>query len=249
MEDKILHEIDEHLNDFFRSSKNIQKYKSILNNDLLLKKDDLEIGGISLLCISVNIEKSKNKINEYSIEEYSKILAQFNYGIAKIFSQFGVKVVNSHQDGIYGLFEVNYKADIDDAYTCAIFINSFKYHLNKIIAKYNSDFEYNESNLNINYGIGIVYSSNNYLSLIDVNNQKQPIYLGESINLSYFLSKKASRSTYLSILCNESIFKNLTSDFINNDDLTFEEYNLTKDTKIYGCKNLDKKYLNWLKKQ
>lgn len=202
---------------------------------------------IPLISIAIDIEKSKNKINQFGIETWSKIQMQFVDGISTILFKYGCKYINTNMDSIYGLFSVSTKSDIDNSMNCAFEINTFKYLLNYELSKLLSEFEYVEDDLELNFGIGIWYSSDNYVTKLLIGSNEL-FYMGDSINYSNFLAKKASRTNYASILFNDSIYNNLTNEYKNNDNFECIHYNNSKTMDIYGCKRIYKDFLEWRKK-
>lgn len=208
---------------------------------------DSKIVRIPLICIAIDIEKSKNKISQFGIETWCKIQSQFINGISAILLKYGAKHINTNMDSLFGLFPVSLKSDIDNAMDCAFEINTFKYLLNYELSKIINEFQYIEDDLELNFGIGLWYSSDNYVTrLISPNNSI--FYMGESINYANLLSKKASRTSFVSILFNEAIYNNLTDDYRNNDMFECIHYNTSKTLDIYGSKRIYKDFLNWIKR-
>ncbi len=203
---------------------------------------------LPLICINVDIEKSKNKVNIYGVENWSKILSQFINGISAILIKYGAKDVKPNLDSIQGLFSVNVKSDIDNVMDCAFEINTFKYLLNYELSKILAEFDYVEDDLELNFGIGMWYSSDNYVTKFISNKSKQLLFMGESLNYAYFLSKKAARTNYVSILFNDSIYNNLTDEYRNNENFQCVHYDNSKSIDLYGSKRIYKDFLEWIKK-
>ena len=239
--------IRNNIKNIFDKNENINFVKDFSNQNFIDEHiANNKIIRIPLISIAVDIEKSKNKINQFGIEEWSKIQTQFMNGISSILLKYGCKHININMDSIYGLFSVALKSDVDNTMNCAFEINSFKYLLNYELSKLTPEFKYVEDDLELNFGIGMWYSSDNYVTKLFTNSDL--LYMGDSINYSNFLAKKASRTNYASILFNDAIYKNLTDEYKNNDRFECLHYNNSKTIDIYGCKRIYKDFLEWMKK-
>lgn len=235
------------IKNIFDKNENINFVKEFPNQNFIDEHlTNNQITRIPLISIAVDIEKSKNKINQFGIEVWSKIQTQFMNGISSILLKYGCKYINTNMDSIYGLFSVALKSDIDNSMNCAFEINTFKYLLNYELSRLIPEFEYIEDDLELNFGIGLWYSSDNYVTKLSTNNNL--FYMGDSINYSNFLAKKASRTNYVSILFNDAIYNNLTDEYKNNDTFECVHYNNSKSIDIYGSKRIYKDFLEWIKK-
>lgn len=202
---------------------------------------------IPLICINIDIEKSKNKISQFGIETWVKIQSQFINGVSAILLKYGAKNIQPYLDSIQGLFPVSLKSDIDNAMDCAFEINTFKYLLNYELSKLIPEFNYVEDDLELNFGIGLWYSSDNYVTKL-ISQSQEMLFMGDSINYAHFLSKKAARTNYVSILFNDAIYNNLTDEYRNNDMFECIHYNNSKSIDIYGSRRIYKDFLEWIKK-
>lgn len=246
-------EINDHMKNKFRSLDKVEELSSFSHIKKTTQKTfDLEdniIYSTQLICIAVDIRNSSSQLYNFDGQQWNAILSEFAYGVSKIMKIYDAKYVKIQGDSVFGIFESNKKEKFDIAFDCAVDINTFKYHLNKVIEKYLIKWEYNLKRHYINYGVGLWFSPENYVSKIGHVSTRDVVFSGDAVNLSNKLSKVAIKNTDYSILFNELIYENFTNNYLNNSDELFECVDLKKfDEEIYGSNAIFKNYLNWIEK-
>lgn len=250
MNDKEWKNINKHIKNKFINNEKIKNLKSFPNKSFINNMEDNQIYQTLFSCIAVDIIDSKNKLNEFEYEDWSKILSEFAYGVTKIMKIYGGKYIKIQGDGIYGIFESNKKEEIDNVLDCCVELNTFKVHLNKQIYKtlFNEK-NYNEKEMLIDYGIGAWFSTENYISNIGSSNTRDIIFMGEAVNYANYLAKQAGRDKLEPIMINQLLLQNVTSNYKNNNKKIwdFKEYKKINNEKIFGFEWIFTKYLNWIK--
>jgi len=232
--------IQEHIKNKFLNDEKIEEIKKLPSDNEIDKLSDNKIYKIALTCIAVDIVESKKWNEKYKINEWSKIFSEFSYGISKIMREFDGKWITIQGDGIYCIFNSSIKKEIDSAFNCCCALNTFKEQLNNNIEKYikvNETINTYDDNY-IDYGIGMYFSSENYISKIGIRKERKIVFMGDAVNYANMLSKEASRNNYESILFNDLIEENFTEENKqkNNENGSFKYYyNIIENETILGC--------------
>lgn len=242
--------INEHMKNKFINEEKTQVLKTFSNKDIN-KMEDNKIYKTLFSCIAVDIINSKNKLNEFDYEDWTKILSEFAFGITKIMKIYHVKYIKIQGDGIYGIFVSNTKEQIDKVLDCCVELNTFKTHLNKQIHKSLFDGKNGdeENNILIDYGIGAWFSSKNYISNIGSPKTRDIVFMGDAVNYANYLAKEAGRNGIEPILINQLLLENITKEYKSNNKnfRDFKEYQKINNEKIYGFSWNFEKYWNWIK--
>ncbi|MGL4951665.1 MAG: hypothetical protein ACRC4L_01620 [Mycoplasma sp.] len=237
--------LSNHIKQKFDTKEKIIKLKNVPNDDKLEELVDNRVYSVGFTCLAVDIIDS-SKMNEiYGIENTSKIISEFAWGISTIMNEFNGKWVTIQGDGIYCIFNAGIRDEIDNVLNCAATISTYKEMLNKIIKN-----KLNFFNDELDYGIGIWYSSENLITKVGKKGNREIVFLGDSVNYANFLSKKSSRTIksnhqafsgfgfsndifYNSILMNDLFYQNLTEEFKYHESITFNKLTIDKFI-IYG---------------
>lgn len=243
--------INEHLKNKFINKEKTQVLKTFPNKDFLNKMEDNKIYKTIFSCIAVDIINSKNKLNEFDYEDWTKILSEFAFGITKIMKNYRVKYIKIQGDGIYGIFVSNTKEQINSILDCCVELNTFKTHLNKQIHKSLFDGKNGdeENKILIDYGIGAWFSFENYISNIGSSKTRDIVFMGDAVNYANYLAKEAGRNGMEPILVNQLLLENITKEYKNKNKNVwdFKEYKKIKNEKISGFNWIFTNYLNWIK--
>ncbi len=229
MNNELWKKIDKHINESFAKS------NSKLKKELITS-------------IAINIINSDEVIKKLGKNKWLTIYSELFYGIRKIMSYYDVKFISNHNNLIYGVFETPIKDKIQNVFECAVNLNTFKLHINKKIANNIIDVELEENELILDFGIGLVFSEENYQIK---SNQKgiNNFFKSESINLSIQLAELANRHENSPILINELVIANFTKQYlkVNSKILDFENYKIENNKIIYGCSLINIDYDQWIK--
>lgn len=244
-------EINDHMKNKFQSLDKVEEISSLsLLKKATIKTLDLQdniIYSTQFICIFVDIRNSSSQLYNFDEQQWNAILSEFAYGITKIMKIYDAKYVKIQGDSVFGIFESNKKEKFDNAFDCAVDINTFKAHLNKVIEKYLMSDNYDSKHHYIDYGIGLWFSEQNFVSKIGHSSTRDVIFSGDAVNLSNKLSKIAMKNIEYPILFNELIYENFTNNYLNNNQELFEDIDSEEfDEEIYGSSAIFKNYLNWI---
>lgn len=241
-------DIDNHIKNKFKKNEKFIELKKLPESEKEIETLEADrVYKLPLISLAVDIVDSKSCEERYGIENWSKILSEFIYGVSKIMKEYSGKWITIQGDGIYCLFNGDKKEEIDNSFSCSCVINTFKSHLNSLIGKIlNGNERYRE----LDFGIGLWLSFENYISKVGISKNTDIVFMGDSVNFSNTLAKLASRKGCDSILFNE-LFMNNFSDEVKNknyDTGSFNIYNnILNNIKIYGCNWTLTNYSNFIK--
>ena len=251
MNDKEWKNINEHMKNKFINEEKTEVLKTFPNKDFINKMEDNKIYKTLFSCIAINIINSKNKLNEFDYEDWSKMLSEFTYGITKIMKIYHAQYIRIQGDEIYGIFVSDTKEQIDKVLDCCVELNTFKTHLNKQIHKslFNRKNGDKEDEMLIDYGVGVWFSFENYISSVGSSKTRDIVFMGDAVNYANYLAKEAGRNGMEPILINQLLLENITKEYKSNNKniWDFKEYQKINDEKIYGFSWIFTKYLNWIK--
>lgn len=245
-------EINDHMKNKFYNQGKIKKISSFaqlekrMTTNILDLQDNI-IYSTQFICIAVDIRNSSSQLYNFDGQQWNAILSEFTYGITKIMEIYDAKYVKIQGDSVFGIFESIKKEKFDNAFDCAVDINTFKAHLNKVIEKYLMSDNYDSELHYIDYGIGLWFSDQNFVSKIGHSSTRDVVFSGDTVNLSNKLSKIAMKNIEHPILFNELIYENFTNNYLNSNQELFEDIDLDEfDEEIYGSSAIFKNYLNWI---
>lgn len=109
-------------------------------------------------------------------------MLEFGYAISKIMKIYDAKYIKIQGDSVFGIFEGSKKEQIEKCFDCCVDLNTFKYHLNKVIWKYLMKGDYDEYVHKIDYRIGMWFSFDNYMSRIGHKTTKDIVFSGDAVN-------------------------------------------------------------------
>lgn len=244
-------EINDHMKNKFQSLDKVEEISSLsLLKKASIKTLDLEdniIYSTQFICIAVDIRNSSSQLYNFDGQQWNAILSEFAYGITKIMKIYDAKYVKIQGDSVFGIFESNKKEKFDNVFDCAVDINTFKAHLNKVIEKYLMSDNYDSELHYIDYGIGLWFNDQNFVSKIGHSSTRDVVFSGDAVNLSNKLSKIAMKNIEHPILFNELIYENFSNKYLTNNQELFEDIDLDEfDEEIYGSNAIFKNYLNWI---
>ena len=240
--------LNNHIKNKFDNGEKIEVLNEFPSQNFINQMEDNKLYKLPIICIAVDIVDSKNKTKEFEIKDWSKILSEFAFGISKIMNIYNSKFIKIQGDSVYGIFKAQTKEYIDKSFDCCIELNTFKNHLNKMISKNIFGEEWNETNEFIDFGIGVWFSFDNYVSVIGTNKKRDIVFIGESVNYASTLSKLASRNNNEPILFNELLLTNFSKQYKKNNKAFMDfDYQIFDNKKIFGCSLIFTKYLNWIK--
>lgn len=238
-------DIDNHIKNKFKKNEKFIELKKLQEIETL---EADRIYKLPLISLAVDIVDSKSCEERYGIENWSKILSEFIYGVSKIMKEYSGKWITIQGDGIYCLFNADKKEEIDNSFSCSCVINTFKSHLNSLIGKI---LNRNERYYELDFGIGLWLSFENYISKVGISKNTDIVFMGDSVNFSNTLAKLASRKGCDSILFNELFMDNFSDEVKNKNNNVgrFDIYNnlLDDNTKFYGCSWIITNYSNFVK--
>ena len=200
--------------------------------------------------IAIHILNPDKIIKSLGKKNWLILLSEFFYAIKKIMNYYDVDYISNHNDVIYGRFETPTKEKIQKIFECAVNLNTFKQHFNKRIAKNIIDVKLDKNELIIDFGIGLVFSKENYQQSSSQKNVNT-LFKSESVDLAITLALLANSKENSPILFNELIVANFTKKYLkDNKNIVkdFETYKIKNKT-IYGCSLINVDYNEWIKRK
>lgn len=214
-------EIDEHMKNVFDSKGEYEVLEKLPDAGSLEKMQLNKLYKVRFVSIAVDIVNFK-KINRYTDPEIvNLIISEFTYGVTKIMKDFNGQNIDIQGDGIFGIFSGDHRSDIDNAFNCACALNTFRKHITKVInSKFPNQLKYNDNNYynfgqndaKLEFGIGVWFSFDNFITRAGHGSTKELIYIGESVNYANLLASNASRNNRPNILMNDLFTSNLTEE-------------------------------------
>ncbi|MGL4343185.1 MAG: hypothetical protein ACRCRZ_01260 [Metamycoplasmataceae bacterium] len=237
--------IDQHMKNIFGNQNAIKKLKTFDINKINEIKNT-EIYKISFATIAIDIVSSVELNDAIDVEDYNKIISEFIFGVSTIFSDNNAKKITIQGDMVFAIFEADLKKDIDHIFEIACLLNTFIEHLNTNIVNFL------DLDRKIEAGIGVWFSSENYLTKVGKTKNRDLVFMGDSVNKACKLAKIAARNNYENILFNDLIYNNFTEENKkNNHNIgTFSIYHNVDgldNESIYGCSWTITKYDNFIK--
>lgn len=234
--------IDVHMKNKFSSKDKIKEIKN-LNNSEISKISDSEIYKVELGVIAIDIIESVKLNEKLKVDNYNAIISEFAFGASSILKAHGGIWIRIQGDMVYAIFKPDKNKNIDSIFDAACELNTFMEHLNKNIFK-----SFNRKNL-VNAGIGIWLSSENYITMVGKNNDRDIVFMGDSVNKACKLANLAGRDKYTNILFNNSLEIRFTKEtkILNNKLGGFRSYKIPGiSERILGCDwNIDS-YTNFI---
>lgn len=244
-------EIDTHMKNVFSSEDALITLEKLPSQEELEKMDMNKLYKVQFSAINVDIVGFK-KLNDHTDPEVlNKIMSEFFYGVTKILKAFNANDIDIQGDGCFATFGGGQKSDIDNTFRCACALNTFKKHLNKVIDMYfpNELKNNHYSSTELEFGIGIWQSWENFISKVGHGKTRELIYMGDSVNKSSAIAKIAARNGRKSILMNDLINSNFTDEQKKKIEEqgglhSYYDYNLQQT--IYECDWIMSNYNNFV---
>ena len=204
-------EIDEHIKNSFNAYNNLTELSAFPS------ASQIQMGKtyvVPLIAISTSVVDYR-KIMQFSDPEIARIVMyEYTFGVSKVLKHFGA-IKLQYDDGVVtGVFKGDSKPQVDSAWDCACALNAFKMHLRK---KINNMFasEIVDSPTNIrpgvfNFGIGLDFSFDNYVSIL--SHDGEMLYSGAALVNSVLMANAAGREGIRSIILSELVKSNLTAE-------------------------------------
>lgn len=235
--------INEHMKIKFNSKDKIKKITSLTNSEID-KISDNEIYQATFSVLAIDIVESVKLNDSLDVDIYNKIISEFVFGVSSILKKYQGLWITIQGDMVYAIFKSDQKVEIDNVFNAACDLNSFMEHLNKNISKIL------EINRTIKAGIGIWFSSQNYITKVGKSGDRDIVFMGDSVNKACRLSSLAGRNNYETILFNDLVKNNFTKQTkINNNKIGgLNARNISGfNEKIYGCNWIMTNYINFVK--
>ena len=247
-------EIDGHMNNVFDNYANAKTLKNLPTKEQLKNLDNNTLYKVNFASIAIDVVDFK-LLNQYSEKNaLNAVMNEFFYGVTKIFKSISTPPsrIDIQGDGVYSIYRIETKADIDLMFTLLCCLNSFQKH---IIKKIKSHFplmikkdSYSESDFT--FGIGASFSFENYISLVGHGKDKDLIFMGHAVNYSNELAKKAHRNNNEPIMFDNLFYENFSdkqkekANKIGGISKSYNKY--TYQENIYECNWIITPYDNFI---
>ncbi len=210
-------DINSHMNNIFENYSSIEALKTLPSKSTLKDLENNKLYKTNFVSIAVDVVNFK-KLSEYSeAAALNAIMNEFTYGVVKIMKEFTSPAkIDIQGDGIYAIYRIKTKDDVDAAFSILCGLNTFQNHLQAKIEKY---FDRNQIKDSLypnsfkemfSFGIGASYSFENFISKVGHGVDKDLIFMGHSVNCANELAKLANRNGRKPILMDDLFQLNLT---------------------------------------
>ncbi len=212
-------QINNHMNNIFENYSSIEVLDNLPSKTALEELENNKLYQTNFVSIAVDVVNFK-KLSEYSDEEaLNAIMNEFTYGVVKIMKEFtNPAKIDIQGDGIYAIYRIKTKDDVDTTFSVLCGLNTFQNHLQAKIKKYFDENQVKDSlypnsfKEMFSFGIGASYSFENFISKVGHGADKDLIFMGHAVNCANELAKSANRNGRKSILIDNLFHFNLTND-------------------------------------
>ena len=250
----IWNEIDVHMNNVFDNYDNVKTLEKLPTKEQLEDLENNILYKVNFASIAIDVVDFK-LLNQYSDENaLNAVMNEFFYGVTKIMKSQRIKPsrIDIQGDGVYSIYRMETKEDIDLMFTLLCYLNTFQKHIiKKIKSKFPSKIKKNSySESDFTFGIGASFSFENYISLVGHGKDKDLIFMGHAVNCSNELAKKAHRNNNEPIMFDNLFYENFSdkeqekANEIGGISKSYNKYTYQED--IYECNWIITSYDNFI---